>query len=70
MREECAKFGRVDEIKVPTSDNAACTIYVRFASAGAASAALLGLRGRKFDGRTVEVALCPLEVFAMLVDGA
>ena len=69
MGEECAQYGPVVEMKVPTSDNDQCNIYVKFETAAAASAALQGLSGRKFDGREVEVALCAEEVFGALGDG-
>ena len=68
--DECARFGEVESIKLPTSDNADCHLYVRFATPAGASAALEALQGRKFDGREVQVALCPIERFEALVDGA
>ena len=70
VSEECAQFGAIEDIKIPTSDNAPCNIYVRFAAPAAAAAALAALRGRKFDGREVEVALCAREAFDALIDGA
>ena len=68
--DECARFGEVESIKIPTSDNAECHLYVRFATAFAARTALQALQGRKFDGREVQIAVCPIERFEELVDGA
>ena len=48
--EECAQHGEVVSMKVPTSANASCVIYVCFGTAAAASAACAALQGRKCFG--------------------
>jgi hypothetical protein len=70
VEQELVQYGIIHAMKIPTSDNQDCNVYVRFGSAAAATAALTALRGRKFDGREVEVGLCHVERFDALVDGA
>ena len=67
--EECRQYGEVREMKVPVKGNAQCTLYVRFATAAAASRAVAALQGRKFDGRVVGVALFSEDAYEALVDG-
>ena len=69
VKEECEKFGRVLEVKVPrptgTRQNPGVgKIFVKFEQKEAAGAALKALAGRKFADRTVvatffgEVSYC------------
>lgn len=58
VTEECEKFGKVEKVVVPRpvdgQDVAGVgKIYVKFGTQVAAGAALLGLNGRSFAGRTV-----------------
>ena len=58
VREECEKYGRVLELKIPrpsgTRQNPGVgKIFVRFESVEAAASALKALAGRKFADRTV-----------------
>ncbi|CAG8587806.1 3369_t:CDS:10 [Cetraspora pellucida] len=57
VREECSKFGRVIDMKIPRPGSGSLSgigkIFVRFESIEAAGAALRALAGRKFAERTV-----------------
>lgn len=59
MKEECEKFGRVLEIKVPRptggsrQSNGVGKIFVKFDTPESAGKALRALAGRKFADRTV-----------------
>merc|ERR1712087_204474 len=65
----CKKFGTVQAMKVPTSGNENCKVYIKFSTIPEASAALKQLSGRKFDGRVVEVTTIPELQFDAIVDG-
>ena len=71
VREECEKFGRVLETKVPLAQGGAEAYHVliRFEHAVAARAALTALSGRNFDGRTIAVRTIAAERFEELADG-
>ena len=70
VAEECSKFGRVEAIKVPVSDNVSCKVFVRFDTIEAARAAMAALDGRMFDGRQISVGSLSLADFDALADGA
>ena len=70
VQAELAQFGQIVEMRLPTSGNAACEVFVRFGAPAEAAAAQAALRGRKFDGREVVVSLVPQARFEALVDGA
>lgn len=59
MREECEKFGKILEMKVPRptggsrQSNGVGKIYVKFDTPESAGKALRALAGRKFADRTV-----------------
>lgn len=59
MREECQKYGKVLEMKVPRptggsrQSSGVGKIYVKFDTIEATTAALKSLAGRKFADRTV-----------------
>jgi splicing factor U2AF 65 kDa subunit len=60
VREECGKFGRVLELKIPRPSGTRANpgvgkIFVKFEAKEAATAALRSLAGRKFSDRTVVV---------------
>lgn len=71
VREECSKFGKVLDMKVPRptggsrQSNGVGKIYVKFDTPENASKALRSLAGRRFADRTVvvtyfsEVRVCP-----------
>jgi len=67
--EECRNYGTVLAIKVPVSNNPSCDIYVQFEQPSAAAAAVVALRGRKFDGRVVGMELCTAAAFEAIIDG-
>jgi splicing factor U2AF subunit len=67
--EECKKFGKVLAMKIPTSGNENCQVYIKFSSISEASIALKALAGRKFDGRVVEVTSIPEGQFDVILDG-
>lgn len=69
VAEECEKFGPLDDMKIPTSNNAACNIYIRWGTREAAAIALRALSGRKFDGRVVAVEPIGDDAFEALLDG-
>ena len=68
--DECRRFGKIDDMRVPTSANPTCDIYVRFDTPEAAARAMAALHGRMFDGRTVEATLCAMAAWDAVVDGA
>jgi len=61
VKEECDKYGRVLEMKVPRpsggsrQSNGVGKIYVKYDSADSAHKAMAALAGRKFADRTVVV---------------
>ncbi|CAG8552063.1 18252_t:CDS:10 [Gigaspora rosea] len=65
--EECSKFGRVLDMKIPRPGSASLSgvgkIFVRFESIEAAGAALRALAGRKFAERTVLTSYIDEEVY-------
>ncbi|CAG8579038.1 4056_t:CDS:10 [Gigaspora margarita] len=67
VREECSKFGRVLDMKIPRPGSASLSgvgkIFVRFESIEAAGAALRALAGRKFAERTVLTSYIDEEVY-------
>ena len=69
LADECGIFGKILAMKVPTTDNATCNIFVAFATEEAAGRACVTLSGRKFDGRVVTVSHCPEARFRLFVDG-
>jgi splicing factor U2AF subunit len=65
VQEECAKFGKVVELKVPRPSGGSRQstgvgkIYVKFDSEESATKALTALAGRKFADRTVVATYFP-----------
>ncbi|CAG8513944.1 12166_t:CDS:2 [Dentiscutata heterogama] len=67
VREECSKFGRVLDMKIPRPGSGSISgvgkIFVRFESIEAAGAALRALAGRKFAERTVLTSYIDEEMY-------
>lgn len=65
VQDECAKFGKVLELKVPRPSGGSRQspgvgrIFVKFSSAAEATKALRALAGRKFADRTVVTTYFP-----------
>lgn len=54
-REECSKFGNLLQVMIPRKGEVGATqIFLEYGTSEEANAAILGLRGRTFDGRSVE----------------
>lgn len=59
MRDECSKYGQIDELKIPRPTGGSRQsagvgkIFVKFDSVESATGALKALAGRKFSDRTV-----------------
>lgn len=58
VREECARFGRVEHLHVPRTNDG--DVFARFASVDSAQAAATSLTGRWFGGRQIVALFLPV----------
>ncbi|KAF2261910.1 hypothetical protein CC78DRAFT_337532 [Lojkania enalia] len=68
VRDECSKFGKIVEIKMPRPSGSRISagvgkIYVKYEQSDAAQKAIKALAGRKFDNRTVVATQFSEELF-------
>eukprot|EP00227_Mantoniella_beaufortii_P014480 CAMPEP_0197576146 /NCGR_PEP_ID=MMETSP1326-20131121/1271_1 /TAXON_ID=1155430 /ORGANISM="Genus nov. species nov., Strain RCC2288" /LENGTH=364 /DNA_ID=CAMNT_0043139007 /DNA_START=510 /DNA_END=1604 /DNA_ORIENTATION=- len=63
LEAECSKCGTVEEMRIPRCSSDVGKVFVKFAGASEARAAIALMQGRMFDGRAVIATFVPVDMF-------